>query len=279
MSNFFQGRKGPTPGLLPGKSHGWRSLEGCSPWGRWGSDTTERLPFHFSLSCIGGGNGNPLQCSCLENPRDGGAWWAAIYGVAQSRTRLKWLSSSSSKGPGIPGGLLSGRASPFAPLFWCRLKILLGNQSRGREWAHSGSPGKYKSPEFLLRWNQVEMNIKGEFTAEKKWRKRHQVARRESEVPRSHMSLWSTRPSSVVTSSGIPPWFPHVPSWHALVLLCAVSSHSASGLCSWVDCGYSQCWSRSRCSVSICRKKRYDACTWAQRPFGRPFKMASLSLS
>ena len=63
--------------------------------GRWGSDTTERLHFHFSLSCIGEGNGNPLQGSCLENPRDGGAWWAAIFGVAQSRTRLKWLSSSS----------------------------------------------------------------------------------------------------------------------------------------------------------------------------------------
>ena len=86
----------PTPVLLPGKSHGRRSLEGCSLWGRWGLDTTERLHFHFSLSCIGEGNGSPLQCSCLENPRDGGAWWAAIYGVAQSRTRLKWLSSSSS---------------------------------------------------------------------------------------------------------------------------------------------------------------------------------------
>ena len=85
----------PTPVLLPGKSHGWRSLVGCSPWGRWGSDTTERLHFHFSVSCIGEGNGSPLQCSCLENPRDGGAWWAAVYGVAQSRTRLKWLSSSS----------------------------------------------------------------------------------------------------------------------------------------------------------------------------------------
>ena len=82
----------PTPVLLPGKSHGWRSLVGCSPWGRWESDTTERLHFHFSLSCIGEGNGNPLQCSCLENSRDGGAWWAAVYGVTQSRTRLKWLS-------------------------------------------------------------------------------------------------------------------------------------------------------------------------------------------
>ena len=67
---------------------------GYSPWGRWESDTTERLHFHFSLSCNGEGNGNPLQCSCLENPRDGGAWWAAVYGVAQSRTRLKRLSSS-----------------------------------------------------------------------------------------------------------------------------------------------------------------------------------------
>ena len=85
----------PTPVLLPGKSHGWRSLEGCSPWGRWGSDTTEQLHFHFSLSCIGEGNGNPLQCSWLENPRDGGAWWAAVYGVTQSWTQLKWLSSSS----------------------------------------------------------------------------------------------------------------------------------------------------------------------------------------
>ena len=65
---------------------------GCGPWGHWGSDTTEWLHFHFSLSCIGEGNGTPLQCSCLENPRDGGAWWAAVYGVAQSRTRLKWLS-------------------------------------------------------------------------------------------------------------------------------------------------------------------------------------------
>ena len=85
----------PTPVLLPGKSHGRRSLVGCNAWGREELDTTERLPFHFSLSCIGEGNGNPLQCSCLESPIDGGAWWAAICGVAQSRTRMKWLSSSS----------------------------------------------------------------------------------------------------------------------------------------------------------------------------------------
>ena len=66
---------------------------GCSPWGLEESDMTEQLPFHFSLSCIGEGNGNPLQCSCLENPRDGGAWWAAVCGVAQGQTRLKRLSS------------------------------------------------------------------------------------------------------------------------------------------------------------------------------------------
>ena len=88
----------PTPVLLPGKSHGWRSLIGGSPWGRTESDTTERLQFHFSLSCIGEGNGNPLQCSCLENPRDGEAWWAAVYEVAQNRTRLKWLSNTVKSG-------------------------------------------------------------------------------------------------------------------------------------------------------------------------------------
>ena len=72
---------------------------GCSPWGCEELDTNEQLHFHFSLSCIGEGNGNPLQCSCLENPRDGGAWWAAVYGVTQSRTQLKRLSSSSSSNP------------------------------------------------------------------------------------------------------------------------------------------------------------------------------------
>ena len=65
---------------------------GCGLWGRTESDTTERLHFHVSLSCIGEGNGNPLQCSYLENPRDRGAWWVAVYGVAQSWTRLKRLS-------------------------------------------------------------------------------------------------------------------------------------------------------------------------------------------
>ena len=94
MMSFWRRQWHPTPVLLPGKSHGQRSLVGCSPWGREKSNTTERLHFHFSLSCIGEGNGNPLQCSCLENPRDGGAWWAAVYGVAQLDTTEAILSSS-----------------------------------------------------------------------------------------------------------------------------------------------------------------------------------------
>jgi len=115
----------PTPVLLPGKSHGWRRLVGCSPWGCWESDTTERLHFHFSLSCIGEGNGNPLQCSCLENPMDGGAWWATIFGVTQSRTRLKQLSSSISE-----------------EVLYSLLSLSLGNF-------------------LILRWNHVlQLNIK-----------------------------------------------------------------------------------------------------------------------
>ena len=95
LKMFFRRRQWhPTPVLLPGGSHGRRSLVGCSSWGREESDSTERRHFHFSLSCIGEGNGNPLQCSCLENPRDGGAWWGAVYGVAQRQTWLKRLSSS-----------------------------------------------------------------------------------------------------------------------------------------------------------------------------------------
>ena len=76
------------------KPHGWKSLVGYSPWGHEESDTTERPHFHFSFSCIGEGNG---KYSCLENPRDGGAWWAVVYGVTQSQTRLRLLSSSSSR--------------------------------------------------------------------------------------------------------------------------------------------------------------------------------------
>ena len=78
-----------------GVGDGQGGLACCSPWGCTESGMTERLHFHFLLSCTGEGNSNPLQCSCLENPRDGGAWWAAVYGDAQSWTRLKWLSSRS----------------------------------------------------------------------------------------------------------------------------------------------------------------------------------------
>ena len=81
----------------PGKSHGRRSLVGCNPWGCKESDTTERLHFHFLLSCIAEGNGNPLQCSCLENPRDGRAWWVAVYGVTQKRLSINSSSSSNAK--------------------------------------------------------------------------------------------------------------------------------------------------------------------------------------
>ena len=73
----------PTPVLLPGDSHGQRSLVGCSPWGGEESDTTEQLHFDFSLSCIGEGNGNPLQHSCLENPRD---WGSLVGGRLRGRT-------------------------------------------------------------------------------------------------------------------------------------------------------------------------------------------------
>ena len=84
----------PTPVLLPGKSHGWRSLVGCSPWGPKSQTQLSNFTFTFSLSCIREGNGNPLQCSWLEHPRGRRAWWADVYGVTQSQSRLKWLSSS-----------------------------------------------------------------------------------------------------------------------------------------------------------------------------------------
>ena len=86
-SSFWRRKWQPTPVLLPEKSHGWKSLVGYSPWGRKESDTTEQLHF-LSIVSFGEGNGYPLQCFCLENPMDGGAWWAAVYGGAKSRTRL-----------------------------------------------------------------------------------------------------------------------------------------------------------------------------------------------
>ena len=101
---------------VSGESHGRRSLVGCSPWGCEESDMTEQL--HFSLLCIGEGHGNPLQCSCLENPRDEGAWWAAVYGVAQSRTRLKRLSSSNRSSSSASQTLHTGITR--GSCFWCR---------------------------------------------------------------------------------------------------------------------------------------------------------------
>ena len=94
------------------------------------SYTTEQLHFHFSLSCIGEGNGNPLQCSCLENPRDREAWWAAVYGVAQSWTRLKRLSSSSSS--------LIGEGGP-TPVFLLGESQGRGNLLGCRLWGHTES--------------------------------------------------------------------------------------------------------------------------------------------
>ena len=96
----------PTPVRLAGKSHGWRSLVGCSPQGHYESDMTKQLHFQFSLSYIGEGDGNTLQYSCMENPRNGGAWWAAIYGVTQNWTWLKRLSSSSSNSSSSRTGAL-----------------------------------------------------------------------------------------------------------------------------------------------------------------------------
>ena len=111
--------------FLPGKSHGWRSLVGCRAWGREESDMTEQLPFQFSLSCTGEGNGNPLQCPCLENPRDRGAWWAAVYGVAQSWTRLKRLSSSRSSSRVYMSLLLSQFVHPLLRMLCPQLCLFL----------------------------------------------------------------------------------------------------------------------------------------------------------
>ena len=118
-----------------GDGEGQESLVSCSPWGRKESDTTERLHFHFSLSCIREGNGNPLQCSCLENPRDGGACCAAIYGVAQSWTPLKRLSSSSSSSMDFPG---SPVVKTVLPLQWAQVWFPI------REVLHATLCGKKK---------------------------------------------------------------------------------------------------------------------------------------
>ena len=100
---------------------------------------TEWLHFHFSLLYIGKGNGNPLQCSCLENPRDGGAWWAAIYGVAQSQTWLKWLSSSS-----------SSPVREFRWLGWCSVIQSWSTLCNPMDCSTPGLPILCHLPEFAL---------------------------------------------------------------------------------------------------------------------------------
>ena len=104
----------PTPMFLPGESQGWGSPLGCHLWGRTESDTTEQLHFHFTLSCFGEGNGNPLQCSCLENPRDGGTWPAAVYGVAQSRHDWSDLAAAYCIGVFLSGSLHSVYWAPVS---------------------------------------------------------------------------------------------------------------------------------------------------------------------
>ena len=125
----------------------------CSPWGCCKLDTTEQLRFHFSLSCIGEGNGNPLQCSCLENPRDRGAWWAAVSGVTQSRTRLKRLSSSSSSIPssGESGTLHCGRlkegSGSFKPKVVTARQVGFVSGALKQRGAHpSGTEGSTELP-------------------------------------------------------------------------------------------------------------------------------------
>ena len=146
--------------ILPGKSHGWRSLVGCSPWCREESDMTERPHFHFLPSFIGEGNGNPLQCSCLENPRDGGAWWVAVYGVTQSQTWLKQLSSSSKKiQPVHPKGHQSwvfiGRTDVEAetPILWpphAKSWLIGKDPDAGRDW---GQEEKGTTEAEMAEWH------------------------------------------------------------------------------------------------------------------------------
>ena len=123
-----------------------------SPWGPYKSDATERLHFHFSLSWIGEGNGNPLQCSCLENPRDREAWWAAVYGVAQSRTQLKWLSSSSSYNANISRNV--------GILLIESLLNVTHTASRVRGWPHLTFTAILKGRTPLHRWRTQRLRLK-----------------------------------------------------------------------------------------------------------------------
>ena len=143
---------------MPGKSHG------C-PWGREESDTTERLHFHFSLSCIGDGNGNPLQCSCLENPRDRGALWAAVYGVAQSWTRLKRLSSSRN--------VLDRTPTKGQDLCTCFISCILTSIPPGQEsigFLYKGPENKIKKKKNLQVIESCSFKVSGATTQPCHWR-------------------------------------------------------------------------------------------------------------
>ena len=118
------------------------------------SDTTERLHFHFSLSCIGEGNGNTLQYSCLENPRDGGAWWAAIYRVTQSRTRLKRLSSSSSNSLCSNLQVGTGPGSPHQVLRTCEGSGLRTCQKNPKSPKRRSQSSERAGPEILGVWRE-----------------------------------------------------------------------------------------------------------------------------
>ena len=127
----------------------------CSPWGRKKSDRAERLHCHFSLSRIGEGNGKPLQCSCLENPRDGGAWWAAVSGVTQSRTRLKRLGSSSSILLGFPAAS-AGKESA------CNVGDLGSIPGLGRSPGKGkGYPLQYSGQENSMDYNSMDSIVHG----------------------------------------------------------------------------------------------------------------------
>ena len=117
---------------------------------------TERLHFHFSFSCIGEGNGNPLQCSCLENPRDGGAWWAAISGVTQSRRRLKRLSSSIMPVMMISSFLTKSPGVGLRMLPFCRLVTTKGGEVK----AAATSSGFFQSPFPPPPHHAASLNVK-----------------------------------------------------------------------------------------------------------------------
>ena len=133
--SFEEKAMAPHSSTLPGKSHGWRSLVGCSPWGCEESDTTEQLHFHFSLSCIGEGNGNPLQCSCLENPRDGGAWWLSSMG--SHRVRHDWSDLAA--------------AAAAAALLWLKEGLRDVSFSTTKDRGHGGDFGTWESSAWFKK--------------------------------------------------------------------------------------------------------------------------------